>query len=434
MRTFASDNYRETNSVLTKIKYINQNINPWGGINFVSDSIAKAGIPRLIDKKLGSRVKQAKYSYSHTILSWILANFCGAERLEDTSVLKHHLKEIPDTKFPSPDIIGNVFKKLSTPNIKMNSKKNAYYNVNMPLNKLLIDASLKLKLLNTKTKYVLDYDAVIIPAEKYDCEFTYKKYTGYSPVVSFVNKIPVYIEGRSGNASPSTNMKESLQRTLDLLREKNIKVGVFRSDAAAYQSPVMKMMDDNGIEFFIRAKNAESIVSKKSLRYPDKWENVEINNINCEIVSTYYKLGNSEKSYRVVITKRIEIGKDGKEILVQRAIITNNYSMTNKEIVHFYNQRGAEETNFKILLNDFNWGNMPFSFLNQNTTFWLIGAMAHILYRYIIINYSRKVDFIKENFRLKNFIFHFITVCASWHGDVLHLYGTNRDYGGVMDG
>lgn len=434
--------------MLTKLKKISKIINPFGGINFVMHEIRKQNIPQLIDNILGERVKQAKYSNSDILLNWIYANFCGAERLEDTKHLKRYFNDIPDTKFPSPDRIGGIFKKLSTENIKVVKSTDSYTNMNVPLNNLLLDTTLKLNLLKQDTNYTLDYDAIVLAAEKYDCQYTYKKFQGYTPVVSFIGKIPVYIEGRSGNTNPAANMEQSLQNTLDLLSKKNIRIKRFRSDAAAYQASVIELMDKNGIEFFIRARNSSNVYD--NLVPNQIWERIAINNMPYEITSVMSVLPHSKyathdkkydlyKKYRVIISRRLIGSKSEnnsfvKDNLVYRAIITSNTSMTDKEVIEFYNQRGSMERNFDMLLNDFNWRRLPFSFLEHNTVFLFVGALASVLYRHVIIKFNKKVDFLKENFRLKAFIFRFITMSTLWKKEELILFETTRDYAPLLDG
>jgi hypothetical protein len=80
----------------------------------------------------------------------------------------------------------------------------------------------------------------------------------------------------------------------------------------------------------------------------------------------------------------------------------------------FYNQRGASEKIFDELNNDFLWKNLPFSFLNENTVFMMIMAMCRNFYLAIVENFSKKLDFIEPNFRLKKFIFRFVVVPYKW--------------------
>ena len=67
-----------------------------------------------------------------------------------------------------------------------------------------------------------------------------------------------------------------------------------------------------------------------------------------------------------------------------RCILTNDWDMTDEEIILHYNKRGAAEQVFDRQNNDFGWAHLPKSFMNQNTVFLLITAMAANFYRYIV--------------------------------------------------
>ena len=47
-------------------------------------------------------------------------------------------------------------------------------------------------------------------------------------------------------------------------------------------------------------------------------------------------------------------------IYTYRCILTNNRTSTEKNIITFYNERGASEKNFDIQNNDFGWAHLPF--------------------------------------------------------------------------
>jgi len=67
-----------------------------------------------------------------------------------------------------------------------------------------------------------------------------------------------------------------------------------------------------------------------------------------------------------------------------RCILTNDWGMTDEEIILHYNKRGSAEQVFDRQNNDFGWAHLPKSFMNQNTVFLLITAMAANFYRYIV--------------------------------------------------
>ena len=108
---------------------------------------------------------------------------------------------------------------------------------------------------------------------------------------------------------------------------------------------------------------------------------------------------------------------------------------TEKEVIEYYNQRGRSEKVFDIMNNDFGWNKMPFSFMQENTVFLVAMAMCKNLYKYLIEKFSKAFKGLKKNFRLKKFIFRFITVAGKWikqgRQKTLKLY-TEKPYGLVF--
>ena len=409
--------------MITKITNSAKKINPFGGIFFVINDLKTKGIAKLIDSHLGKRVKQAKYSYSDIILNWTYCNLCGAKRLEDIEKLRDSL----DMKLPSHDALGTVMKSFATKTEIITKEKDHQFNIHKPLNNLMVDTSLKLGLLNKKERYTLDYDNTIIEAKKYDSTKTYIHNYGYQPGVSFIDKIPVYIEGRNGNSNASYKLTETIKRTMDILDKKGIKIKRFRSDAAASQLKLMRYLEEREIEFFIRYRKSKDLIG--ILKYaPLKWVDMTIGERPYQVVSIdSSELERPEHSYRIVVT-RYKVGGE----YAYRGIITNNNKMSDPDVIYFYNKRGAIERNFDDLKNNFNWKRLPFSFLNENTVFMIISAITYIIYQYLISKFSKKIDFVKQTDRLKNFIFHFIMCSAIRTGGQLQLF-TDRDYSPLVE-
>lgn len=352
---------------------------------------------------------------------------CGAERLEDTVFLKSHLDGIPNLALPSPDRISGIFRSLATPTFATPTKRDSHHEFshNMTLNKLMIDIAKKLNVISGNT---LDYDNVIIETHKQDSTWTYKKNKGYQPGVAFIGQTPVYIEGRSGNSPAMHKLAETLDSCLRLLKEKGVKFKYFRSDSAAYQFDVIKLLEAHGKEFFIRADTVKAM--RLEAEKIKSWETVTTSQQTFEIGEMdylpffgKYTAKEEPKFYRAVV-KRV---KDIDGNYSYYSILTNNYTMPKGEVLYFYNQRGAIERNFDDLKNNFNWKRIPFSNLNENLVFMIIGAMASIVYRYLINVFSKKLEFVKKNFRLKNFIFNFITVSSQWVDGILKLF-TDKNY------
>ena len=416
-------------TIMTKIIKSCRNISAFGGINFVIDLLEKSKIPSLLDKHLGNRVKQATYSYSEIILSWIYANFCGAERLEDIMNIKSSFEYRPGFKCPSSDRISDVLRTFTTETqVEKTDYSENQININMKLNKMMLDTAIQVKQVNKSTPYTIDYDNVLIFNNKYDSRLTYKKEPGYAPGVLFIDQVPVYIENRNGNSHAALLLDESVERGINLLRESNVKIDKFRSDSAAYSNKVFSLMDRKGIKFFIRARTSAELISDAKIE--NKWKKMNHKGVLFEVTSVMYQGSKMKNKYRYVVYRRK--AEEGKKVnedgFHYQAIITSDYEMDSDKVIRFYNQRGAIERNFDDLKNNFNWSRLPFSFLNENTVFLIISAISSILYRFCLKQFSSSMKFVKRNWRLKNFRFHFINIAAWWVEKCLYV-DTDKDYG-----
>ena len=70
---------------------------------------------------------------------------------------------------------------------------------------------------------------------------------------------------------------------------------------------------------------------------------------------------------------------------------------TEKDIITFYNERGASEKNFDIQNNDFGWSHLPFSFMAENMVFMMVTAMLKNLYLYLVRPYQRKGQAVEKD-------------------------------------
>jgi Transposase DDE domain group 1 len=416
---------------MVKVRTTEKKITPFGGLNFVIDEIEQAGIPQLIDSKLPKRHGGAKYKWSDALLSMIYGVFCGADRLEDMATLKN-LMHNSCLNIPSPDNMSIIMRKnLTTANVSVNSKEMAHaFNLNEPMNGLLLDIALKLGTLKAGKSYVLDYDNTCLPCEKEDASFTYKKFRGYQPGVCFIGETPVYVEGMNGNNPAAFDQESTLKRSVKLLEDRGIKIRRFRADNASYQPEIIKMFDKEGCDFFLRATNSEDLYMGVTDIFD--WKEARLADDTFEIGSFEYVpfKGKNTKSFRVVTTRRSAdephhiTGKN----FVYRSIITNNTQLSDLDVVYTYNQRGAIEKNFDILNNDWNWSKLPFSFMGENTTFMLATAMGLVMYNHLVKIFASRVDFVQPTYRLKAFQFNMINVSAEWKGDTLLIHDRSRPW------
>ncbi|MBN8694096.1 MAG: IS1380 family transposase [Bacteroidetes bacterium] len=411
-----------------------KHITPFGGIVPILKQINGFGIPQTIRKSLGIRRKQCAYDYKDIILSWVLTNFCGGLRLDHISEIGRNISIVNKLglKIPSHDTLGRSFKSLATKTVTKAGKGHhekvsiGKYNDNLPLNHLLVSATKKTKLLKEGLSYTLDMDSTIIPTECYESNKSYIYENGIHPMVCSIGKLPVFITMRSGNVSPQAEIKETLMKSIDILSKHKIKVGKVRMDSAGYSVNALRYLDEQNIKFYVCGRQTQSVMH--TIKYKKKWQPATFKSANrtikCESTSVYHELRNEKREYRIAVIRTKKNSKKKQEWITEgkysyKLIITNDFESSEEDIMHFYNQRGSAERNFDVLKNHHGWKYPPFSFLNQNLVFLIIGALSNNIYQAIIAQLNELKPSLKlGNMRLEKFKRKFINaICQYVNGN-----------------
>lgn len=419
-----------------KITYSKENINSFGGINLADNIIGRTSTYNIINETLGSRGLRAEYSYIDLFRSYFLMVLCGGECAEDiTEHLRDELNHVKGFKACSADTLLRMQKELSTNKETFMSKTNIEhdFNINMDMNKLMVKLLVEIKQLSTKEdNYIFDYDNQFIPTGKFDSKRSYKKADGYFPGIASIGNYPVYIENRNGNSNVKYKQAETLARAYSILNENGIKTKHSRMDCGSFDKEVVPVVEANSEYFYIRAQRCASLYD--SIRCITNWETVEIGFKEYQLTTIEYAPFGREKTYRYVISREKTQDTQGNlftgDDFTYRAIMTNNREMSNCEIVEFYNDRGESERLFDEMNNDFLWKKMPFSFLQENTVFLIMMAICRNLFHFLTDFISKRLDFIKPNYRLKKFIFRFMVVPSKWikrgRQHILKLFSTKK--------
>ena len=413
-----------------------ENINSFGGLNFVSNEFKALDLSQIIDQQLGSRSPFAKYSYADVIKNMWMIAFAGGDCAEDIQEhLKVELQNTIEMNVSSPDTILRVQQELASDTKTIYSKAQVenQINTNENLNKLNLSILKKLNVFDEHKYYDLDFDNQFVATEKYDAKKGYKMIHGYFPSVASIGRNTVYFENRNGNSNVKFEQHETLENVFTLLKTNNIKIGRARMDCGSFTQNVIEKVASNCKTFYIRAQKCDDLLQQ--LKSVTTWQTIEINHKKVEVCSLNYKPFKKETSYRYVVSREPndtgQVDVFQQDSFIYRAIITNDSDLSEQGIIEFYNQRGASEKIFDELNNDFGWKRLPFSFLNQNTVYMMIMAMCRNFYLYLVEKISKKVTFIKSSFRLKKFIFRFVVVPSKWikkSGQKTLKLFTNRPY------
>ena len=402
-----------------KITTSTDNIKSFGGLNFITDEFDKLQLSKLITQHLGTRSLQAKFSYSDIIKNLWAITFAGGDCAEDIHTnLKEELLQIKNLHICSPDTILRVQKQLSGLKEIHISKANSVneFSKHSKLNALNLDMLVSSSVLTLGQLYDFDFDNQFISCEKYDAKKGYKMKEGYFPGIATIGKHIVYFENRNGNSNVKFKQADTLQSAYDLLKNKGINIDRSRMDCGSFTKEIVEVVKANSNRIYIRAQRCEELYNQ--LKQVKEWKTVRIGLFDVEVCSIEYAPFGEEQTYRYVVSR--EKNSTGQtdvfssDDFTYRAILTNDKDSSSQEVIEYYNQRGAGERIFDEMNNDFGWKNLPFSFLQENTVYMMLMAMCRNFYLIILDKISKKVSFVKSNFRLKKFIFRFVVVPFKW--------------------
>lgn len=378
-------------------------------------------------------------------------------RLDHISKLKKTLDVIPDLKLPSHDTLGRVMKSMATEIFieeevtrgKVGKEeairigRNTYEIITKreisrhdPLNNLLVKATCSVGMLKPNIKYDLDMDATIIATEVRDAKKTYKKFRGFSPMVACIDDMPVYIEMRNGNVSPSARIFDCMESCIQNLKKHNISIGRVRMDAGGYNVKALDFLHRENIKFCVGA--SQRPVMMKTISEHTEWSQIRIDTSwhvwDCECANINYQISSSQNTYRLMV---LRVPKDRRHrpagwVLhndyCYKMIITNDFESSVDNLMEFYNQRGTSEQNFSNLKNEFAWRLPPFSNMNENTVFLFIAALTNNVYKGLIKQFNKTVKQVRLNARLKDFIFTFMSVACEIIDGTAVFYNTDIPY------
>ncbi len=416
---------------MAKVAIKNEKITAFGGINFVLDKF-DALLGDVIDRVLGIRSTSFGYQYSEIIRSIFALFLCGGDVTEDINLfLRSELSDRPNTRVPSSDTVLRAIEELASENVTYtakNSGKTYDFNTAEKLNRLLVELLLATGQLVRGGEYDVDFDHQFIEAEKYDAKRTYKHFLGYSPGVVTIGGKIVYLENRDGNANVRFMQAETLRRFFELMKAFRLKINSFRAESGSYSEDIVKVVVANTEKFYIRAERYEALYEK--VKRQSGWTEVEIGYEKYEVQSFPFEQFDGVSHCRLVVQRQRK-GKgeqldlfDGE--YTYRCILTNDWDMTDEEVILHYNKRGAAEQVFDRQNNDFGWAHLPKSFMNQNTVFLLLSAMAANFYQYIVSLPLMCMFGVEATDRVKSFLFRFIAVPAKWvrtaRQNVLNIY------------
>jgi len=329
------------------------------------------------------------YQPSEFIQALILMQHEGSFHLEDI----RHLQDdnalrtvLALDKIPKATTLGDWLRRMG----KQSNIADAWVQVN----KIIL-----LSALHRCKKITLDIDATEIISHKSDAQWTYNKNKGFMPMVGHIAETGqvLAVDFRKGNIPPAQENLEFIKQCQRSLPADCV-LHALRIDAAGYQTKIIQYCDDNNIEYAIRAKTSATMRAQIDAIASIGWQ--PLLNKQGETIKgqdTYrssFCIGDYEKPFTLIIQRKFIRGQveldlnaqnSAEEInaggYVYRAIATNCDSLSNSQIIHWYNQRAEDSENrIKELKLDFGGDTLPCSDFKANALYFLITALSYNLF------------------------------------------------------
>ena len=354
-----------------------------GGLLTIATLMQKINLTNLIDTHFVLPKSNRGFNPSTFISSLILMQHEGGIRLDDLKYLKKDealTKLLGLKNIPQPDSVGDWLRRTGA---------NGVNSISL-INKELCSIALK----DTK-QITLDIDASEIRSHKKEAKKTYKFNHGYMPMVGHIAEINHVIETdfREGNVSPKTKNLEFIKKCRDNLPD-GVELSYLRIDCAGYQKSIIKYCDEQNIHFAIRAMMSKSIRSYINSLAEIDWEPVIISGKESKMCShrTTHKISNYEKPFTLIIQRTPKSGQQQLDFdeesdnlqaggYVHRAIATSLNSMSDSEIINWYNMRAEKSENkIKELMLDFGAAHMPCGQFQANALYFSICTLSYNLF------------------------------------------------------
>ena len=372
-----------------KLDTTNDLLTSRAGLLTVAQLMDTLNLAKSIDQHFPSPNSNRGYQPSAFIKTFILMQHEGSFHLDDIRHLQDDegLRTVLGlNKQPKATTLGDWLRRMgSHPQIQ-----DAW----MKVNKTLLQSAL-----HRCKKVTLDIDATEIVSHKAQAQWTYNKHKGFMPMVGHIGQTGqvVSVDFREGNIPPAQDNLAFIKQCQQALPAGCL-VDALRIDAAGYQTNIIQYCDNQGIDYAIRAKTSAAMCAQieaaKDLDWRPLLDQQGTPISGQETYRTSFCIGDYEKAFTLIVQRNALQGQASLDLgtqnsaselnlgrYVYRAIATNRDSLSDSQIVHWYNQRAEDSENrIKELKLDFGGDTLPCSDFKANALYFLISALSYNLF------------------------------------------------------
>mgnify|MGYP001558724812 CR=1 FL=1 len=369
-----------------QIQTTNDLLTSRAGLICIAQLMNNIGFAGLVDRYFPHPQSNRGFEPSVFVTALVIMLHEGGSCLDDLRHIRKDgaLTQLLSIKVPESDSMGDWLRRVGLDGVKATEE------INKPLLQLA---------LHDRRSITLDIDATLSASQHRTAEWTYKKCTGYMPIVGHVAETGqvVATDFRAGNIAPATQNLEFIHQCEKALPA-GVRVSKLRVDAAGYQVAILDECINRDIQFAIRAKMNQSLKAMVEEQSGDAWQPLldrQGREIQDESTCRFlHSMNQSQHAFTVIVQRKkihgqfvLDLKEETTEEIVYqgeymyRAIATNRDDLSQSELVHWYNQRGeTSENRIKELKLDFGANRMPCNDFAANALYFSLCALAYNLF------------------------------------------------------
>lgn len=348
------------------------------GLALVAECAEAFGLPCAFESELPAAGSNRGYSPWQFGRASILMLSGGGRVLDDLRELQtdRGLREALLLAVPSADATGDWLRRMGA--------QHGETAMNRITRRMLKAILRRLK----RKGYTLDIDATFIEAHKDGAKYSYHKKPGYYPMTGWLaeEELCLGYEFREGNESPSGGNLEFIkfcERQLPAGK----KIGLVRSDSAAYNSHVVGYCQQTDKRFVISASKDSAVKTTIANLSDSSWRDLPGDLGIGQYAETVHAFSNEKiKAFRLIVIRRpyqlTIIGENGEECVEESeryfAYATDLRSSA-VEVIRTYNERGQCENLIKELKIGYGMERMPCGDCTANSVWFGLGVIAYNL-------------------------------------------------------